>query len=230
MSPSLKIAIEALYETFKEYRLNAVIPGCPCCVSDEDKSILHSKKLTELTGEDLSRYTFKAMITWGGVQEFKHFLPRILELKSNKSLMIDLFIINGKLDHSHWKEWGAAEQASIKHFFRVWWNHEINDVPEIDFEILVEGHKILGDLAALLEVWDLSFDSEGFKNYIKFIEYHYSDLKRNKTSFESFNSAEWQTLIDWIAANAAKLEEGFFKFEKVDPTFSKRISDALYIL
>ena len=229
MSPSLTIAIEALYENFKEYRLNTVISGCPCCVSDEDKLSLHNKNLTELTGEDLSRYTFKAMTTWGGEQEFKHFLPRILELTANKSLMIDLFIITGKLDYGQWKEWDAAEQTSISNFFKEWWNHEINHVSDIDFELLVECQKITKDLATLLTVWDLSFDSEGFRNYIKFIEYHYSDLKRNKTNFEGLNSSEVKLLNEWIDSNASKLEEGFFKYNSVDITFSKRISDALYI-
>jgi len=51
--------------------------GCPCCVSNEDKEKLHTKELRLLEESDISRYAFRALTTWGDIDDFKHYLPRI---------------------------------------------------------------------------------------------------------------------------------------------------------
>jgi len=55
MTNELEIATENLYKTFSKYPFKSTIEGCPCCVSDSDKSTLHSKQLRELEDDDLSR-------------------------------------------------------------------------------------------------------------------------------------------------------------------------------
>ena len=80
MTDNLKISIESLYSIFSIYPFKSTMDGCPCCVSDSDKEKIHTKQLRELDGDDLSRYAFKAMTTWGDTDDFKHYLPRIFEL------------------------------------------------------------------------------------------------------------------------------------------------------
>lgn len=86
---ALASAIDDLYATFANYRVDRV-EGCPCCVSAEDIQRLHSRRLRDLTGEDLSRFAFKALSTWGTLADLKHFLPRILELISLGQIDTDL--------------------------------------------------------------------------------------------------------------------------------------------
>jgi len=76
----LKKAIADLYSVFKDYRLDSHVEGCPCCVTKNDKQLIEAKVLTELSPDDLNRFAFKAMTTWGTVEDFKHFLPRQREL------------------------------------------------------------------------------------------------------------------------------------------------------
>ena len=57
------------------------IEGCPCCVSGSDEDNIHSKQLRQLNGDDLSRYAFKAMTTWGDIEDFKYYLPGIFSAK-----------------------------------------------------------------------------------------------------------------------------------------------------
>jgi hypothetical protein len=103
LNESLKKSIENLYSVFSKYEIRSFIEGCPCCVSDRDKEKIHSKELRELEEEDLSRYAFKAMTTWGNVDDFKHFLPRILELCIDHDLGIHPFGIFGKLKYGNGK-------------------------------------------------------------------------------------------------------------------------------
>ena len=68
----------------------------------DDKSTLHSKQLRELEDEDLARYAFKAMTTWGDVNDYKHYLPRIFELSAKRELLVDTFVTLGKLEYGKW--------------------------------------------------------------------------------------------------------------------------------
>lgn len=229
MTEEFKIATEELYKTFDKYPFKSTIDGCPCCVSDSDKSTLHSKQLKELEDEDISRYAFKAMTTWGNVNDFKHYLPRIFELAATRKLIVDTFVILGKLEYGNWKEWDNDEQNSIRNFLKAWWKYDINNSTYFDSEVLIELKKRIQDLPTMLNDWNVSIDSQGFKNYVDFVESYYSELKGKNKSFKDFSEAEIKTLISWIESNSGKLEDGFFKYESKDEEFSKRISDTLYM-
>ena len=79
-STGLTEAIQELYRVFKPYQVRRHPEGCPCCVSDSDKRRLFSKPLSDLSPDDLGRFAWKALTTWGTVEDLKHFLPRLLEL------------------------------------------------------------------------------------------------------------------------------------------------------
>jgi hypothetical protein len=73
-------ALAGVYRVFAAYPLRARIAGCPHCVGEVDELALHTAPLGQLGEDDLGLYAFKAMSTFGDVEDFKHFLPRILEL------------------------------------------------------------------------------------------------------------------------------------------------------
>ena len=229
MTEEFKIATEELYRTFKKYPFKSTIEGCPCCVSDSDKSTLHSKQLRDLEDQDISRYAFKAMTTWGDVNDFKHYLPRIFELAATRKLIVDTFVILGKLDYGNWKEWEIDEQDSILKFLKAWWKHDINNASYFDSEVLFEINKRLHNLQGMLNEWNVSVDTQGFRNYVDLVEGHYYELKGKNKFFKDLNQGELQTLIKWIESNSTKLEEGFFKYDGEDEEFSKTISDTLYM-
>ncbi|MGH3376898.1 MAG: hypothetical protein ACRDP6_19390 [Actinoallomurus sp.] len=53
--------------------------GCPHCVDQEEDRPLLDRPLRSLSPEALSRYAAKALSTWGGVEEFRYFAPRLIE-------------------------------------------------------------------------------------------------------------------------------------------------------
>ena len=117
-------AVETLYEVLSVYPLAQKVEGCPCCVSDEDESSLHRKPLHELTAKDLSRYAFKALSTWGTEDDFKHFLPRLLELAADPydvSYEIDVEVLFGKMRYAKWRNWPPAEQQAVSSYFSALW-------------------------------------------------------------------------------------------------------------
>jgi len=58
------------------------MPPCPCCHSVDSERPLYSRPLRKLRPDDLEQYARDALLVWGGIDEFKHFLPRIFEISA----------------------------------------------------------------------------------------------------------------------------------------------------
>src|SRR5215213_8574195 len=97
-------AIEDLYLVFRRYGLRSRLDACPCCTTHGDQARIESRSLRALTPADLEHYVSKAMTTWGDEDDFRHFLPRVLELAvSNDSLsFVDTELMLSKLAYASW--------------------------------------------------------------------------------------------------------------------------------
>ena len=101
MKKDLDDKIRQLYDTFSVYPLNRGMEGCPCCVKDTDKMRLLSKPLRELAADDLSKYYWKAMTTWGAVDDFKHFWQHYEHYPlSPREIQVDILSDSGS---NYWK-------------------------------------------------------------------------------------------------------------------------------
>src|SRR6267143_4064753 len=91
-SGPLRDAIEPLYVAFSQYRLRERIVACNHCHGSEDDRLLRSKQLRELGVQKLHHYIGDAMTTWGDDYDFRHFLPRILEIYALDDSLTDQFL------------------------------------------------------------------------------------------------------------------------------------------
>lgn len=127
--------IDMLYQTFQQYRINPEFGGCEHCVSAADSRKLTDTPLRDLSSSDLAFYIAKAMTTWGTEAEFKHFLPRILELMNEDSSNLpDIELIGGKLEYARWGRWPTAERDAISAYFAELWEATI-DRPLCEVEL-----------------------------------------------------------------------------------------------
>lgn len=74
--------IDALYAAFAAVRRPTGIVGCPCCIEDKQIAVLLSRPLRELSAEELSSYASSVFLTVGDEEEFRYFVPRILEISA----------------------------------------------------------------------------------------------------------------------------------------------------
>ena len=104
-----------LYRVFARYPHGA-LDGCPCCTSREETLAITRVPLAALRHDDLETLARKAMTTLGDEDDYRHFLPRIMELSLEPSphLGFDHFVIGGKLDYAKWKTWPEDERAAIQ--------------------------------------------------------------------------------------------------------------------
>lgn len=113
-------ALEALYVTFNCYQ-GQHFEGCPHCVSFEDSAALRRAPLRRL-GRELDRYLFKALTTWGTEDDFKHFLPRLLELYASSS---DSWLLCDKLGYARWRSWPDAEKRAVENYLMTVWREAL---------------------------------------------------------------------------------------------------------
>jgi hypothetical protein len=131
---SVEPAIAQLYQAFRSYRRRTTIGACPHCVGRADQDRIASVALHHLSPEQLARYAFKAITTWGQAVDYKHFLPRILEISTGNAVALwpgfDLSVIAGKLALADWRSWPVAEQTAVRDVFAAVWDMALATDPE----------------------------------------------------------------------------------------------------
>ena len=158
-------AIEDLYLVFRRYGLRSRLDACPCCTTDADQARIHSRSLRALTPDDLEHYVSKAMTTWGDEDDFRHFLPRVLELAvSNDSIsFVNTEIILDRLAYAGWRDWPGAEQAAVESFLSLRWRIGLTQEPrsslgdsdsEFDADAWLCGIALTGlDITPYIDAW-----------------------------------------------------------------------------
>src|SRR5262249_5226325 len=81
MEPNAEVsrALNDAYELFSIYPRPRHLEASPVENADEMLRALTAAPLRQLTGEQIGPYSGSAILTVGDVNDYKHFLPRILE-------------------------------------------------------------------------------------------------------------------------------------------------------
>ncbi|MFM9946029.1 MAG: hypothetical protein ACKVQB_12445 [Bacteroidia bacterium] len=224
----LNTTIENLYLTFGKYTTEGIY-YCDCgCVKEEDVRKLNSKPLRQLEEDDLVSYYGSALYTWGDVEHYKHYLPRICELiSSNRNYaFVNVDEIFNKLEYAQWMEWPEEEQQAIKDYVMADWMDLVNNqTSEIGVSKLEEYGKFLG-IAELIRAWDIS----GLRNFVYFFYYHGNTILNGGLKIDGKNYEN--EFLQFIKRNdlIEKLETTFFKNEKEDEDYAEKISVVLQII
>jgi hypothetical protein len=116
---TIRHEIDGLYEAFRTYPGRSVMPAnCTCCEPFADEA-LSSKPLSTLSSADLLDYFFLAINNVGDENDFRHFLPRILELfvVEEKPHFAWQTLIHNLRAAECWR-WPKSERNAMEAFFR----------------------------------------------------------------------------------------------------------------
>jgi hypothetical protein len=226
---ALNEAIEKVYATFASYPLRHPVVGCACCVSGADQERIASKGLRQLDGYDLERFAWKAMSTWGDENDFRHFLPRVLELISDaqeRGNLPDLFIIFGKLSYGHCEMWPKQEQEAITNYLLTLWRWILIGHPGREEDSLVASAYLgamlhgIDDFAPFLNAWGDMRMPSSLCQLSEMIRNHSwgCALARNKQ------------ILAWLREDGTKemLEEGFYTY--MDEDWAEELALAVEVL
>src|SRR5215831_4487133 len=158
----LASAVEDLYEAFRPYPPTAHPTFCTHCVTDVEDSVLRSKPLRELSAQELRRYSFKALSTWGTVEQFKYLLPRLFEVVIQEGFGYDPEILFKKPRYGDFASWPHNEQRALFAYCDALWRYSLAHHPLIDHlpafvnieDSLCSVAQVIDDLRPLLQLWD----------------------------------------------------------------------------
>ena len=215
---SLEAAVENLYVTFSTYPLAPHVEGCPHCVGDDDDARLHARPMRQLSAGDLSKFAFKVMSTWGSVNDFRHFLPRLFELlPSGLSGFADTPTVIGKLAHGKWRSWPPNEVRSVTLYLEALWTSLLRDTPRVvssSADELLSGYsQLFDDLSPFLDEWHATTELQASRHLADFVERHIEDLlKGDRISGPWWQEPGRSQVSTWLseAARLTRLEEAFF--------------------
>ena len=222
MTDSLKISIKILYDIFAKYQGLSKLKGSPLYDElDTWNKELRSKKLRDLTDEDLSRFSGSVILTWGDENDYRCYLPRILELTAELKTPFQIWTLYSRLEDANWKTWDIEEQTAINDFTLELWNNLLNDNCEkAEWEFKDYFHAIANfypDFSQVLKVWETNDSYGSIKhstNYIFEERQHLFDnnfinsIEKNTKHIDEFRI--WLTSEKTIK----KIEQAFYDNEK----------------
>ena len=229
---NLQLAIENLYKTFSKYTTEG-IEYCDCgCISEEDVKKLNSKSLRKLKSEDLISYHGSALYTWGDIEHYKHYLPRICELISVERdfSFVDFDELYTKLDYAKWTKWPQEEQQAIYNYVIADWNeftkNRFSEIRDIDIESY---GKFLG-IETILSHWNIIETDESLRNFVYFFYMYGNQIFTGK--LRVLDKKQKEEFLKWIEVEklVKKLENAFFINESKDSEYSSKISIVLQMI
>ncbi len=116
MPIKLRRLLDDTYETFARYHRPLVLEASPLRDPKKILEQLTSKPLRLLDVEDVQEYASAALTTVGTVDDYKHFLPRLIDL-ALQSGVIEPPIIALKLQMAGWRAWTKKEQQAVEDIF-----------------------------------------------------------------------------------------------------------------
>ncbi len=230
-SEALNAAVEQLYSTFARYEpTNIAWRSSYAGISDATVAKLESRALRELAVSDLDRYIRSAMITWGGVSEFKHFLPRIFELVTREPFAIDPLVFE-KLDVAEWMTWPQEERDAVDTYVTTLWRWVLTISPdEADAGSLLRGIGLSGrDIEREIDVWRSDHSRTATEQLARLV-LNVRDSLVSKTMPRQWHPKDHATVLAFLLEpdTKARIEQAFI--ESPEGESGRRLADASDVL
>ena len=232
--------IEVLYRTFQHYALKDDTRACTHCHNPEQEHRLHSKSLRKLTAEDLKEYASDALYTWGSEDDFKHFLPRLLELlvtaKDPGLEVVDPEALFRKLPYASWWSWPESERNALSAFMLAMWKAALNTEPEqLEWDGVAQWLCALAgcqdDLRPYLQIWANDSSTTAHRNLAKVIlELGVPYTTSVPKGYWEDRRDQWDQFIEWLKSSAVleKMEAATERW--TDSDFSEELLEATVFL
>ena len=161
----LDAAIENLYTAFADVRRPQTSEGCPCCWSSEEtRSLLRGRLLSDVPVDLLRVYAWSAMLTIGSAADYLYFLPRILDLIARENDEgIDVDVVARAIHATEPHTWTANKRQALEEYLSAVMHtllapsrhREIGPwlfvIAQIGFDVRPHLHALEGSTDAILE-------------------------------------------------------------------------------
>jgi hypothetical protein len=216
----IALAVERLYEVFLPYKRRDKVDGCPCCVKEEQVRKLCGMPLHQMTSEHFTTYPFKAMTTWGDTLDFKHFLPRILELAFKNEINYGIDEIIQKMVYADWVNWRQEERQAIEDFLLLGFQYHSKHTgmhPDYWWEGC--------NYEKFLNLWEISLDDYSFYYFADLVTATFNRLYKGTEKSYRYKYVPDYVLLEWMANKKELIFNMFLEHEKQNPQLACEIAD-----
>jgi hypothetical protein len=204
----LNSAIERLYEVFGKYSALVRPSYCTHCVTEAEDVVLRTKPLRELSADELRRYSFKALSTWGTVEQFKYLLPRLFQLVADDAFAYNPEILFKKPRLGDLVSWPDIERNAVNSYCDILWRYALTKYPlsehvrsfgSID-DCLCSVAQIVDDLEPMLRIWGIDTKTNTL-HLADFAAENSSPLLENRRLSNTFwdeRPQQMNQVVDWF--------------------------------
>ncbi len=249
----LRKCVRRVYQVFGSYKLARYIQPDRCFPNFCDDRPLRADSLCRLPAAAFKNYQWKAITTWGTVDDFKHFLPRMLELiafpnsdpqptlEHGVPACVELDMVSGKLEYGQWHRWPKAEHNAIQEYSESLWASILATMPSTEpcgvwtaqneLHVLSSFHE---DLTPFLLRWetDAADPTDGFiaaahlAVSVLDVQRRLLDLCSTKRELAPPAGTTNDQTLNWLASDrvAELLEAAFFRW--AESPYAETISQA----
>ena len=159
MTEELRNIIDQSYLVFSKYRISLPLDVCTdCCMTNNQESELVSMSVKQIPFELLYEYNTAAKTELPNIVEFKHFLPRFLELTAElKLLHHSAEIIFSRFEYYSTEEWTKEERSLMQSYAEELFKYYLTIYPLPELEkidsIIIMLYKAKVDIIEILQEW-----------------------------------------------------------------------------
>jgi hypothetical protein len=204
MTTELQDIVSKSYQVFKKYKATIPLDACTaCCLTKNQESELVFLSVHDIPFELLYDYNTAAKTKKPSIHEFKHFLPRFLELTADqKFLHHSAELVLSRFHYYDKCEWTDEEKELMQNFGQAYFSQclTIYPLPELETidSILIMLSETKINIEPLLTTWT------GFQSKESVL--HFNDLvirgfrsDRQDELVSSFGSKDLsQVIIEWL--------------------------------
>ncbi len=245
MTDDLTGAVEELYRVFAPYRRTPMDEYCPCCVNEDEYARLVDLELRDVTREAIDQYMCNAIFTWGNVNGFKRFLPRIYEVLAFERH--GAFSASGmwspikRLTYAHWQDWPTVERDVIERYLDLLWLNVLDGKPSPpggntahDADDIFDGLAIIfDDVQPFIDVWreKLARSLGAAERFAEFVRLNDDFLLEGKPlGYGEWTAGADAMVREWLRDPSLVRALDNWLFDCDDDAIFWRISEAIDVL
>ncbi|MEM7424740.1 MAG: hypothetical protein AAF441_01500 [Pseudomonadota bacterium] len=222
MTPELRESIDAAYVTFGSYTVSRPLDVCTaCCVVPEQERLLLNPRVREIPFRTLDIWNHAAKPHEPSLAEFKHFLPRFLEMVASfefSSISVELSLRS--FQYYRDTDWTEAERKIISAFAQAYFRHCLSLYPPPGYAFRIDELLLMLwpapiEFDALLRCWEETDTIEATSHFAEFV---LQGLKNApELDYENaFAGPDFKArLVDWVTDDRVVL------------LFSQRLEDLI---
>jgi len=213
--------VERGYDIFKNYRISDIKNACTaCCLSEEEVNNLVNLDLSVIDIDLLSTYNDSAQAYEPSVLEFKHFLPRYIDLLDQfefPSHSVELCLQN--ISNYSEKDWTIEERNYLNEFATYYFKKCLATFPIPNnwsglSSILIMLGRAGFDLSEFLKIWSADDSTSGCLHYKELSTSELDWLRKARYS-NAFATKEQAALVYNWAVNPEIQKKYSHKIEEV---------------